>query len=71
MTGFEEAFKGRRSIPTLPDDLLTASAQTGRLNLLLRVRQGDADAIRDALVVIEDAKADSPNALPRCGSSAV
>jgi putative heme-binding domain-containing protein len=57
MTGFEEAFKGRL-IPTLPDDLLTALAQTGRLNLLLRVRQGDADAIRDALAVIEDAKAD-------------
>jgi putative heme-binding domain-containing protein len=55
MTGFEEAFKGRL-IPTLPDDLLKALAQSGRLTLLLRVRQGEAEAIATTLEQVRDAK---------------
>ncbi|MBL9128180.1 MAG: hypothetical protein JNL97_11055, partial [Verrucomicrobiales bacterium] len=57
MTGFEEAFKGR-SIPALPEELLQALARTGRLTLLLRVRQGDAQALEEALRQVRDSGTD-------------
>ncbi|MGE3310707.1 MAG: PVC-type heme-binding CxxCH protein [Limisphaerales bacterium] len=48
MAGFEDAFKGR-PVPALPEDLLKALARTGRLTLLLRVRQGEPEALAEAL----------------------
>jgi len=62
MIGFEEAFKGRL-IPSLPDDLLQALAQSGRLTLMLRVRQGEAEATARALEQVRDAKSDTSQRL--------
>jgi putative membrane-bound dehydrogenase-like protein len=62
MSGFEEAFK-RRPVPLLPDELMKALAATGRMSLILRVRQGDAAAIEEALGVIANEKADLPKRL--------
>jgi putative heme-binding domain-containing protein len=55
MAGFEEAFKGR-AVPSLPDELVRALAGTGRMTLLLRVRQGEAAAITEALQQISNDK---------------
>lgn len=57
MQGFEEAFKGR-SMPPLPDELTQVLAQSGKGSLLLRVRQGDEDALKEALALLQDPKAD-------------
>ena len=56
MLGFEEAFKGR-AIPLLPDELLKALAATGHMTLMMRVRQGEAAAIDEALLLIANEKA--------------
>jgi putative membrane-bound dehydrogenase-like protein len=56
VTAFEEAFKGR-SLPALPDELVTALAKSGDASVLLRVRQGEAAAIDEALKLAADAKA--------------
>lgn len=56
LAGFEEAFKGR-TLPPLPDELIAALARSGHNSLLLRVRRGDVEAIKQALAVIADSKA--------------
>ncbi|MSU34439.1 MAG: c-type cytochrome [Pedosphaera sp.] len=55
MVGFEEAFRGR-AVPPLPDELMRALARTGRRTLLLRVRQGEAAAMSEALQQFTDEK---------------
>jgi len=57
LSGFEEAFKGR-TVPALPDDLLKALAQSGRLTLAFRVRQGEPEALSLALQQVTDPKTD-------------
>jgi putative heme-binding domain-containing protein len=56
MTGFEEAYRGRPMIG-LPEELLQAMAASGQSPLILRVRQGDAAAIRETLAIVRDKKA--------------
>ena len=56
MKGFEEAYRGRETVG-LPDELMQALADTGQTPLVLRVRQGDQTAIRDALTLLQNAKA--------------
>ncbi len=58
MSGFEEAFKGR-AMPPLPDELAQALAGLGKGSLLLRVRQGEAEALQEALAILADPKADA------------
>ncbi len=53
LAGFEEAFRGR-SLTGIPDELLTAMAASGAASRTLRIRQGDTNAIREALAVIAD-----------------
>jgi putative membrane-bound dehydrogenase-like protein len=59
MNGFEEAFKGR-PIPVLPDELMKALEATGRMTLVLRVRQGDTEAVNQALALLANEKAPAP-----------
>jgi len=56
MKGFEEAYRGR-AMTGLPDELLAAMASSGGATLSLRLRQGDAVAIHDALAIVASAKA--------------
>ena len=56
MKGFEEAYRGR-ALTGLPDELLSALAATGSAPLNLRLRQGEADAVSQALAQIQDPKA--------------
>ena len=56
MKGFEEAYRGRE-MAGLPDELLTAMAATGQAPLILRVRQGDAAAVQEALATVQNKKA--------------
>jgi putative heme-binding domain-containing protein len=53
MSGFEKAFQGR-SLAGLPDELVAAMAASGGTSLALKVRQGDSQAIAEALRLIED-----------------
>ncbi len=57
LAAFEEAFKGR-SLPPLPSELVAALAKAGNASVLLRVRQGDAAAIEEALKLAADTKAE-------------
>ena len=56
MKGFEEAYRGR-AMTGLPDELAAAIAGAGRTPLAFRLRQGDADAIAEALRRMQDAGA--------------
>lgn len=56
MAGFEEAYRGRPMVG-LPDQLVKAMTQSGISSLILRLRQGDAQAVQDALNIIADNKA--------------
>jgi putative heme-binding domain-containing protein len=56
VAGFEEAFKGR-ALPPLPDELIASLAASGHSSLLLLVRRGEAEAVRQALTLIGDAAA--------------
>jgi len=58
MRGFEEAFQGR-SLTNVPPELVQALAASGGGSLSLKIRQGDAAAIADALKVLADEKAPS------------
>lgn len=62
LAGFEEAFKGR-AIPLLPDELIKALAASGRMTLMLRVRQGDAAAMDEALLLVTNEKTPAPQRL--------
>ena len=56
MAGFEEAYQGR-SLGSLPEELVAAIARAGGGSTALKVRQGDAGAIDEALAVIANPKA--------------
>jgi putative membrane-bound dehydrogenase-like protein len=56
MQGFEEAYAGR-SLSSVPPELVAALAAAGGGSLSLKVRQGDASAVDEALQVIADEKA--------------
>jgi len=56
MKGFEEAYRGRE-LAGLPDELLQAMAQSGQSPLILRVRQGETAAVKEALDAIRNEKA--------------
>jgi putative membrane-bound dehydrogenase-like protein len=58
MRGFEEAYQGR-SLANVPPDLVQALSQAGGGSLTLKVRQGDAAAITEALKLLADEKASS------------
>jgi putative heme-binding domain-containing protein len=62
MKGFEEAYRGRE-LAGLPDELLKAMAASGKAPLILRVRQGDAAAIKESLALIVNKKADATERL--------
>jgi putative membrane-bound dehydrogenase-like protein len=53
LRGFEAAFAGR-TVTALPDAVAAAVARAGGGSLGLRVRQGDAGAILEALEVVQD-----------------
>ena len=56
MKGFEEAYRGRE-LSGLPDELLKAMATSGQAPLVLRVRQGEAAATKEALTLVANPKA--------------
>lgn len=56
MQGFEEAFQGR-SLSNVPPELVAALAAAGGGSLSLKIRQGDASSVDEALKVIADEKA--------------
>jgi putative heme-binding domain-containing protein len=56
LKGLEEAFRGR-SMSGLPDELLAGLRKAGRLPLPFRLRQGEREAVAEAIGRIADAKA--------------
>jgi putative heme-binding domain-containing protein len=56
LAGFEKAYEGR-SLAGLPDELVAAIAKVGGGSLALRLRQGDAAALDEALKIVADEKA--------------
>lgn len=58
MQGFEEAYQGR-SLGNVPPELVAALSAAGGGSLSLKIRQGDAEAIAEALKVLADEKASS------------
>ena len=52
LKGFEEAYKGR-SLAGLPDQLVVAIAKSGGGSTALKLRQGDAEAIKTAVTAVE------------------
>ncbi len=58
MAGLEAAYEGR-TIANLPVELATAMAKAGATSPTLRLRQGDAAAVAEALAMIADEKADA------------
>jgi putative membrane-bound dehydrogenase-like protein len=56
MKGFEEAYRGR-TMTALPEELITAMAETGGASLGIRLRQGDTSAVTEALALVADPKA--------------
>ena len=57
MSGFELAVKGR-SLPPLPDELAEAMAAVGAESLGLKIRRGDSTAVKQAIAILRNAKAD-------------
>jgi len=51
--GFEEAFRGR-SMTGLPDELVAAITASDQAPLVFRLKQGDADAVAEALERLQD-----------------
>jgi putative membrane-bound dehydrogenase-like protein len=56
MKGIEEAFRGR-PMPALPDELVAAITKSGQAPLVIRLKQGDAAAVREAVKLIQDTTA--------------
>ncbi|MEQ9406723.1 MAG: c-type cytochrome [Fuerstiella sp.] len=56
LKGFEDAYKGR-SLAGIPDELVQAIAATGGGSVALRLRQGDAAAVQQAVAAVADPKA--------------
>ncbi|MCW5560111.1 MAG: dehydrogenase, partial [Verrucomicrobiae bacterium] len=61
LRGFEEAFRGR-PLPPLPDELVAALGASGERSRALRIRQGDAAAVEEALA---DLKREGGELAPR------
>ncbi|MBW3539950.1 MAG: HEAT repeat domain-containing protein, partial [Planctomycetes bacterium] len=57
MQGFEEAFRGR-TLAGLPAELVDALAKAGGGSLILSVRQGKPEAVREAIVFLSNATTD-------------
>jgi putative membrane-bound dehydrogenase-like protein len=57
MKGFEEAFQGR-SLATLPEELMTAIDKSGSASPVLQLRQGQPEAVEQALAVVSRSDAD-------------
>jgi len=57
MQGFEQAFAGR-ALPSLPGELTDALAASGLASPALRLRQGDATAVAEALATLTRTGAD-------------
>ncbi len=57
LSGFNEAFRGR-GMTGLPDELLTAMSRFGEVPLLMRMRQGEAEAMKEALEAVKNPKAE-------------
>ncbi|MEZ6126983.1 MAG: c-type cytochrome [Planctomycetaceae bacterium] len=55
LKGFEEAYKGR-SLADIPDDMVTALAASGGGSTALKLRQGNPDAIQQAMAAVTDPK---------------
>jgi putative heme-binding domain-containing protein len=55
MSGFEDAYRGR-PMAGLPEELLQAMAAAGQSPLILRLRQGEQEAIQQALALVRDRK---------------
>lgn len=66
MQGFEEAYQGR-SMSNVPPELVAALSAAGGGSLSLKVRQGDAAAIEQALQTIADEKAASDKRIDYVG----
>jgi putative heme-binding domain-containing protein len=62
LTGFEQAYTGR-ALVNLPRELVEALAERGGGSLALRVRQGNPEAVAEALKVVGDARAGKANRL--------
>ena len=62
MKGFEEAFRGR-ALVGVPDELFKAMAAAGQSPLILRVRQGEAAAVDEAMAIILNVKAKADDRL--------
>lgn len=58
MAGLEAAYEGR-TLTNLPDELAAAMAKAGASSPTLKLRQGDAAAVTDALKLIADESADA------------
>jgi putative membrane-bound dehydrogenase-like protein len=58
MAGLEAAYEGR-TLTNLPDELVTAMTKAGSASPTLRLRQGDATAVGEALKTIRDETADA------------
>jgi putative heme-binding domain-containing protein len=58
MAGLEAAYEGR-TLANLPDELAAAMAKAGATSPTLRLRQGDAAAVAEALKTIADESADA------------
>jgi putative heme-binding domain-containing protein len=62
LKGFEEAYKGR-SLAGLPDQLVAAIAKSGGGSTALKLRQGDADAIKTTVAAVETGKGSAADRL--------
>jgi putative heme-binding domain-containing protein len=58
MAGLEAAYEGR-TLANVPDELVSAMAKAGATSPTLRLRQGDAAAVAEALKTIADESADA------------
>lgn len=56
LKGFEEAYRGR-AMTGLPEELVAAMASSGGASLAIRLRQGDAAAVKEALAIVGNPKA--------------
>ena len=61
--GFEQAFRGR-SITGLPDRLINELNVTGSTSILIRIRQGDSNAIKQAVSTMVNEEASLEDRLP-------
>ncbi|MGZ0162798.1 MAG: PVC-type heme-binding CxxCH protein [Planctomycetales bacterium] len=62
LKGFEEAYKGR-SLAGLPDQLVAAIAKSGGGSTALKLRQGDAEAIKTTVTAVETGKGSAADRL--------